>query len=139
MWVAIEFKKASVQFNMMQSGDLSAIIPSIEQCICQWKQVSTDQRATALTDVESDEIRECSWKQSIVTSRAAFCSQWFTNQQWRMSLVLGMKRAWASNRVTKKCATNLRFVEDVTMMAISLNEVERMIVHLKISTEKHMN
>ena len=53
-WQQLTSRRCSIQFNMMQSGDLSH--SACEQHTCFLQNLYTDQRATVLTDVESDEF-----------------------------------------------------------------------------------
>ena len=97
MWVAaIDFKKA-IDFRQHEAIWRSLGRHSIsEQCNWFLKNLLTDQRATVLPDVESDEF----WIACETKKRRPlelFSSTRISNWQWRKTLKLGKKRAWTSN------------------------------------------
>ena len=128
-------------FDMMQSEEVFSNLSISEQCICLLKKVSTDQRATVLTDVEIDECESARGnsgnKYRDFSSSLLFTVVHKSATEKVIGILIEKGLGTELSDEKRDCMSNLRFVDDVIMLVTSLKEVKRMIVDLKTSAEKH--
>ena len=137
MWVAaVDFQKA---FDSMRHGAIWRSLRNhsiSERYICLLKKLYADQHATVLTDVESEELEIArGTKQGGPLSSLLFnlVLQFALEEDTGTWNEKGLGIKYGDE--TRVCISNLRFADDILLMANSLSQLKRMMTDVKRSTE----
>ena len=117
MWIAtVDVAKAFDTMRLIEAAYINLL-----------KRLHADQKATVLTDKESDVFeRKRETKQG--DPRAVYCLTRCFRRHWKMSVGLGDHRT--------ECFCNLRSADDVLLFSASLEQLKRIMSDSKRNTEK---
>ena len=123
---AIDFKKAFESHDAMWRSLRNHSIS--EQYTCLLKKLYADQCATLLTDLENDEFRiGGGTKQVDLLSSLLFKSVLQSALEQDIETWIGKGLGIKLSDEKRDCISDLRFADDVLMMATSLQQLKRMI------------